>query len=107
MICGNCGTQTEKIDLVRKCYQQAVGNCPDLMDTHTYDEDGQKVIVECRAHAWYDTEGNSFCERGHSNYTLEHQWKNGWAYVTEDEAAGFVKDTGREAVLMDGKVWLG
>lgn len=107
MICGNCGTQTEKTDLVRACHAGTVGNCPDLMDTHTYDEDGQKVIVECRAHMWHDAEGNSFCERGHINYTLEYQWRNGFAYVTEDEAAGFVKDTGRMAVLMDGKTWLG
>lgn len=107
--CGHCGGHHHDIERVYACSLpegSGVGICDWLIDTQQYDEDGGKVIIECGAEMYVTRRGTT-CQRGHENVSLEVQWREGWAYVTEDEAAGFQKNTGRRAVLMDGHVWVG
>lgn len=103
--CGHCGNTHQAVDVVRACHRGAqLFDCGWLVDTREYDEDGGQIIVECGADAWQTDRGWE-CANGHSHVYAEVAYQEGWAYVTEDEADGYAKDTLRTPVLMNGQVW--
>ncbi|WP_433259269.1 hypothetical protein ACQPYK_49690 (plasmid) [Streptosporangium sp. CA-135522] len=104
--CGNCSNRHFSVTSVRMCYQYGgVLPCDWLIDTRRYTEDGEPIIVACGADAW-TTDRGWRCAAGHEHVSAEVRDREGWDYVTEDEAEGFARNTGRVPVLMNGHPWV-
>ncbi|GIH95313.1 hypothetical protein ACFFMN_23415 [Planobispora siamensis] len=104
IICGHCQDRHATVTAVRACSQGIqVTPCHWLVDCG-YDEDGGMIATACGADS-YTTDYGWRCTAGHSHVSAEVRAAEGWDYVTEDEAAGYLKNTGRTPVLMNGHTW--
>lgn len=107
--CGNCRHRHDNIDAIRACCNGTLETCDWLVDTREYDEDGGKIILPCGADS-YPLPGDRgvTCARGHEHIWMEVAAREGLAYVTADEAPGFMRNNpGMTALLMDGSPWRG
>lgn len=105
MICGNCGNHHHAVETVRRCHNGETTPCDWLIDTRTYDEDGQPIIVECGAASWVDERAWQ-CERGHEHVHTEVRLREGWDYASDEEEAAVRAKYGHESRLPDGHLYI-
>lgn len=106
--CGKCTGRHDNVAAIRACHDESLFTCTWLVDTRQITEDGEPIIIECGRDG-YPLPGDrgTTCSAGHENVSMETQWREGWAYVDAEDAAGYARDTLRTPVLMDGHAFIG
>lgn len=81
------------VEAVRKHFTAETFPCPDLVDTRSYDEDGQRIILPCDGLSW-EIDGGTRCEHGHEYIDAQTRHKQGWDYAGDAEEAANLRRYG-------------
>lgn len=101
--CGHCGDTHGTVGTVRACHDgRLLGPC-DWLVRAGRTEDGDEIIIECRAPMTADADGRGYgCEHGHTHVHCEVRAAEGWDYASDAEEARHMRANGLDAVGPDG-----
>jgi hypothetical protein len=99
--CGKCKGTHYAVSTVRLCYSSVPTFTCDWQYEETYNEDGERPVLECGALAWEDRRG-VYCENGHEHIHAEVRANEGWDYAEDEQEAGALLALGVRSVGMDG-----